>query len=123
MTERKKELHPVEYNYIAKHNPYFMTKQLKPSHILNSFFTKSDDVINIEFDEFYTDAEKLRDDIATYIQQEKHLYCEAIDLNHLLIDGKRYVLNVTHGITTPEGSLWGTIDHIVSGRVLIQIIK
>lgn len=32
-----------------------------------------------------------------YIRNEKHLYCEAIDLNHYVIDGNRYVLNVERG--------------------------
>lgn len=97
MDKKEKELHPVEYNYLEKHNPYFITKNLNFSRFLKRFYTKSNDVIRIEFDEFYTDAEKLRDDIVSYIRNEMHLYCEALDFNHFLIEGDRYVLNVTHG--------------------------
>jgi hypothetical protein len=33
--------------------------------------------------------------------------CEAVDFNHYIIEGKPYILNVTHGISTPTGALMG----------------
>jgi hypothetical protein len=107
MDNKKMEFHPIEYNFVEKYNPYFFTKQIKLSRILRSIYTKSNDTINIEFDEYYRDAVKLRDDIVSYIRNEKHLYCEALDFNHFLIDGKPYVLNVTHGIASPGGGFFG----------------
>jgi hypothetical protein len=86
MSEEKKEIYPIEYNYAAKHDPYFGAKLLT---------FKKGAKIHIYLEDFYDDAEKLMNDIVAYIRNERHLYCEAIDLNHFLINGKRYVLNVT----------------------------
>jgi hypothetical protein len=106
MFKKKKVLNPVEYYYIQKHNPYFFNKKMTLSNILKAFFLKSNNMIEIKFEEFYTDADMLRDDIVKYIRNEKHQFCEAIDLNHFLIDGKRYVLNVGRGGSEDE---WGYV--------------
>lgn len=97
MDKKEKEIHPVEYNYLEKHNPYFWTKRLSFKNTIESFYKVRNNKINIEFEEYYTDAEKLRDDIVSYIRNEMPLYCEALDNHHFLIEGDRYVLNVTHG--------------------------
>jgi hypothetical protein len=107
---KRKEENPIEYNYLEKHCPELVIKHFGPSSFLRyfkSFFTYTNDRIEIEFEEFYTDAEKLRDDIVSYIQNEMHLTCETVDFNHYIIDGKQYILNVTHGISTPTGALMG----------------
>ncbi|MEQ2528744.1 hypothetical protein WMO40_18880 [Bacillaceae bacterium CLA-AA-H227] len=98
MSEEKTAKHPVEYNYIPKHNPYFSAK------IVTLNFKKNNSIIRIEFDNYYDDAEKLRDDIVAYIRNEKGLACEAIDVNHYLIGGERYVLNVSRTEGVFDGS-------------------
>jgi hypothetical protein len=102
----KEEKHPVEYNYIEKHYPLALAKQITISSILKKLKTNND-TIKIEFDDYYTDAEKLRDDIVLYIRNEKQMECEAVDFNHFIINGERFILNVTHGIHSPGGNFIG----------------
>jgi hypothetical protein len=104
---KRKEENPIEYNYLEKHCPELLIKYSSFLRYFKSFFTYTNDRFEIEFEDYYTDAEKLRNDILSYIQNEMHLTCEAKDFNHYIIDGKSYILNVTHGISTPTGSLGG----------------
>jgi len=57
---KKSEKHAIEYHFIEKHYPYFFVKRYNLTGILKSFHTQSNDTIHIEFDEVYTDADKLR---------------------------------------------------------------